>query len=110
KSSSMTLNSRPNVLVRLWLGFWRGLTAFRMAVFNIIFLVVLALLIRVLFFTSDQIIVDAQTTLVIEPEGTIVEEYTGTVLDRALGEAIGQAATETRLRDILAALDGAAED
>lgn len=106
----MTSNSRPNVLVRLWLGFWRGLTALRMAVFNILFLILLALLIRVLFFTSDEIIVDAQTTLVIEPEGVVVEEYTGTPLDRAINQALGQEQLETRLRDILAALEYAAAD
>ena len=106
----MTSNSRPNVLVRLWLGFWRGLTAFRVALFNILFLIVLALVIRVLFFSSDEIIVDAQTTLVIAPEGVIVEEYTGTPLDRAINNALGQELPETRLRDILAALEHAAED
>jgi protease-4 len=106
----MTTNSRPNVLVRLWLGFWRGLTAFRMAVFNILFLIVLALVIRVMFFSSDEIIVDAQNTLVIEPEGVVVEEFTGTPLDRAINEALGQELPETRLRDILAALAHAAAD
>jgi len=106
----MTSNPRPNVLVRLWLGFWRGLTAFRMAVFNILFLIVLALVIRVLFFSSDEVIVDQQTTLVIEPVGMIVEEYTGTPLDRAINEAMGQEVPETRLRDIVAALDHAAGD
>jgi protease-4 len=106
----MTSNSRPNILVRLWLGFWRGLTAFRMAVFNIVFLIVLALVIRVLFFSSDEILVEAQNTLVIAPEGVVVEELTGTPLDRAINEALGQELPETRLRDILAALEYAAED
>ncbi len=98
------------MLVRLWLGFWRGLTAFRMAVFNILFLIVLALIIRVLFFSSDEIMVDSDSTLVIAPEGAIVEEYTGTPLDRAINEALGQELPETRLRDILAALEYAAND
>lgn len=106
----MTSNSRPNVLVRLWLGFWRGLSAIRIAVFNILFLIVLALIIRVLFFSSDEILVDEQTTLVIEPEGVVVEEYTGTPLDRAINQALGQELPETRLRDILAALDYAKDD
>jgi len=98
------------VLVRLWLGFWRGLTAFRIAVFNILFLLVLALVVRVLFFSSDEIMVEAQSTLVIEPEGVVVEELTGTPLDRALNKVLGQELPETRLRDILAALEYAAED
>ncbi len=98
------------MLVRLWLGFWRGLTAFRMAVFNILFLIVLALIIRVLFFSSDEIMVDSDSTLVIAPEGAVVEEYTGTPMERAIDEALGQERLETRLRDILAALDYAADD
>jgi protease-4 len=106
----MHSDSRPNILVRLWLGFWRGLTAFRMAVFNILFLIVLALVLRLLFFSSDEIIVDDQTTLVIEPRGFIVEEYSGTPLDRAINEALGQDVPETRLRDVLRALRIAAED
>lgn len=106
----MTSNSRPNVLVRLWLGFWRSLTAFRMAVFNILFLILLALVIRLIFFSSDEVLVDANSTLVIEPEGVMVEEYTGTPLDRAVNEALGQELPETRLRDVLAALEYAADD
>jgi len=106
----MNSTSRPNVLVRLWLGFWRGLTAFRIAVFNILFLIVLALLVRMIFFPADEIVVDPSNTLVIAPNGFIVEEYTGTPLDRALDEALGQDVPETRLRDILDALEYAADD
>jgi protease-4 len=106
----MQSDSRPNILVRLWLGFWRGLTAFRMAVFNILFLILLALVIRFVFFTSDELVVEPETTLVIDPVGAVVEEYTGTPVERALDRALGQELPETRLRDILAALDYAAED
>ena len=98
------------MLVRLWLGFWRGLTAFRIAVFNILFLIVLALLVRVIFFPGDEIIVDEKNTLVLAPEGYIVEEYTGTPMQRAIDEALGQEVPETRLRDLLAALEHAASD
>ena len=44
---------QPNFLIRLWLGFWRGLTAFRIAVFNIVFLVVLALLVKLMLSPGD---------------------------------------------------------
>lgn len=101
---------QPNVLLRLWLGFWRGLTAFRMAVFNILFLLVLALVVRVLLFSSDELIVDSDTTLVIAPVGMLVEEYTGTPVERAINQALGQDLPETRLRDVLRALEHAAGD
>ncbi|GAB4172372.1 MAG: signal peptide peptidase SppA [Wenzhouxiangellaceae bacterium] len=98
-----------NALVRLWSGFWNGLTAFRIAVFNILFLIVLALIIRSMI-SGDRIIVEDQTTLVISPRGMIVEEYTGTPAERAINQALGQQPLETRLRDLLETLRLAAAD
>jgi protease IV len=106
----MTDSRRPNILVRLWLGFWRGLTAFRIAVFNILFLLVLALVLGLIFRSADKLIVDDDTTLVINPKGMIVEELVGTPVERALNEAFGQDQTQTPLRDILAALEFARDD
>lgn len=103
-------SKRPNLLVRLWLGFWRSLTAFRMAVFNILFLLVLALVIRLMFFSGTGLAIDDDTTLVIAPDGYIVEEYTGTPMERAINEALGQSLPETRLRDLLEGLHRAAGD
>ena len=106
----MSTDRRPNLLVRLWLGFWRGLTALRMAVFNILFLVVLALVIRMIFSGGDGLVLDDNTTLVIAPNGVIVEEFVGTPLERSVNEALGQEVPQTRLRDILDALALAADD
>ncbi len=102
--------SRPNILVRLWLGFWRGVTALRMAVFNILFLVVLALVIGLIIRGGDKLVIEDDTTLVLQPAGFIVEEYSGSAIERALQEALGQPLQETRKRDLLAVLDQAAED
>lgn len=99
-----------NFLLRIWRGFWNGLTAFRVAVFNIVFLIVLALVIRVLLGSGDAITVEEASTLVIAPDGLIVEQYTGTPSERALNEALGQQLPETRLRDIVRALELAADD
>lgn len=106
----MNDSRKPNILLRLWLGFWRGLTAFRMAVFNILFLLILALIIGFIFSPDDQLIIEDETTLVLAPRGDIVEEYTGTPVERMLNEALGQEKPETRLRDIVTALENAAED
>ncbi len=106
----MNSDSRPNILVRLWLGFWRGLTAFRIAVFNILFLIVLAVIVRMMFFSGDALIIENDTTLVIAPNGMLVEEYTGTPVDRAISQAMGQEVPESRLRDVQAALEQAAND
>jgi protease-4 len=106
----MSEPKQRNFLVRLWLGFWRGLTAFRMAVFNVLFLLVLALIVRVLISPGDAVTLDKDTTLVVAPVGVIVEEFTGTPAERALNEAIGEQVPETRLRDLLRVFELAAED
>ena len=106
----MTKSKSPNILVRLWLGFWRGVTTLRMAVFNILFLIVLALVIGLVFSGADKLVLESDTTLVINPEGVIVEEYVGSPIERAINEALGQQLPQTRLRDLLNALEHAAED
>jgi len=108
-SRAMSEARKSNFLWRIWSGFWNGLTAFRMAVFNILFLIVLALLIRAIL-PGDRIELDADTTLVLAPVGMIVEQYTGTPAERAINEALGQQPPETLLRDILRSLDLAAEN
>ncbi|MGY6632007.1 MAG: signal peptide peptidase SppA [Wenzhouxiangella sp.] len=106
----MSRSSQPNILIRLWLGFWRGVTALRMAVFNIIFLIVLAVIIGAIFSGGDKLIVEDDTTLVLAPAGIIVEEFSGSPVERLVNEALGQPGGETRLRDLVAVLDQAAED
>ncbi|MGB0513866.1 MAG: signal peptide peptidase SppA [Wenzhouxiangellaceae bacterium] len=106
----MSETSKRNFLVRVWMAFWNGLTAFRIAVFNILFLLVLALFLRLLFAPGDRVEIEANTTLVLAPAGVIVEQYTGTPAERAINEALGQQLPETRLRDLLRALELAADD
>ncbi len=106
----MDSRKQPNILVRLWLGFWRGLTAFRMAVFNILFLLVLALIVGLVFSGGDRLVIKNETTLVLSPKGMVVEEYSGTALERMINEALGQQVPETRLRDLLATLEQAADE
>ncbi|MGY6553751.1 MAG: signal peptide peptidase SppA [Wenzhouxiangella sp.] len=106
----MAYSRKPNILVRLWLGFWRGVTALRIAVFNVIFLFVLALIIGLIVSGGDQLVIEEDTTMVLNPRGFIVEELTGSPIERALNEALGQGVAETQLRDIVRALERAASD
>ncbi len=106
----MHSSRRPNILVRLWLGFWRGVTALRMGVFNVLFLLVLALFIGAMLRGSETLIIEPETTLILNPRGVVVEEYSGTPVERALNEALGEEPLETRLRDLVAALEQAARD
>lgn len=106
----MAHSRKPNILVRLWLGFWRSVTALRIALFNIIFLVVLAVIIGAIVRGGDQLIIENDTTMVLNPSGFIVEEFSGSPIERALNEALGGGVAETQLRDILRALERAATD
>lgn len=106
----MTESKKRNFLVRIWLGFWNALTAFRIAVFNLLFLLVLALVLRAMLAPGDRVQLEPDSTLVISPRGVIVEQYTGTPAERALNEALGEQPLETRLRDVIDALERAAGD
>ncbi|MCA1779188.1 MAG: S49 family peptidase, partial [Xanthomonadaceae bacterium] len=103
----MTERKQENFLIRLWRAFWNGLTAFRMAVFNLLFLLVLALFLRLIFVPGTVIDLKPDTTLVIAPTGVIVEQFSGSPAERALNEALGQQLAETRLRDVIDALERA---
>jgi protease-4 len=106
----MSPSGKPNILVRLWLGFWRAVTAVRVGLFNILFLLVVALVIGFVLRGSEPLLLEADTTLILNPQGILVEEYTGTPIERALNEALGEDIVETRLRDIVAVLERAADD
>jgi protease-4 len=54
--------------------------------------------------------VEKGVALVVAPSGLVVEELSGGPLDRAVAGWLGRAPVETRLRDLLAVIDGAAED
>ncbi|MGH6623140.1 MAG: signal peptide peptidase SppA, partial [Burkholderiaceae bacterium] len=64
-----------------------------------------------MWFNSDRVPrLASDTALVLNIQGDIVEEYTVSAQEAALAEAIGKERFETRLRDIVAALDAAARD
>ena len=54
--------------------------------------------------------VPARTALVVAPQGIVVEQLAGNAVDRALRELAGTAVAETRLADVLDAIDAAADD
>ena len=50
------------------------------------------------------------TTLVLRPYGNVVEQFSADPLDRALEQATSQTPSETRLRDLIEAVDRASRD
>ena len=96
-------------LRRAWLGVWRSIDLARRVVLNLVFFGVL-LLVYLALQPELPIRVEPDSTLLIRPSGAIVEQFSGSPLDRAWRDATDQAQNETRLRDLLLALERAAGD
>lgn len=89
-------------------GFWRALDFSRRFVFNLIFLFILIAIFAAVGKGSQPVI--EKTALVLNPEGAIVEQYTVDPASRMLSKAFGEETGEVQLRDIVRAIDVAAND
>lgn len=104
-------NDKPrNFFVRLWLGFWRSVTAFRMAVFNVLFLIIVFAIIASIVSGDKTGEIKEGTTLIINPKGVVVEQSSRSPVDEILDEITGQSEPQTELRDLVAVLEEAADD
>lgn len=104
------MTKKRSFVSRAWLAFWRTLDLTRRAFLNVIFFLFLYL-VFVLFLKPDEPMrVNVDTTLVLRPYGFVVEQYSGSPVDRALQEVTNQAPQETRLRDLVEAVERAASD
>ncbi|HZA95340.1 MAG TPA: signal peptide peptidase SppA [Burkholderiaceae bacterium] len=101
---------RPGFFRRFFGGLWSFLNFTRQLIFNVLFFGIVAVLL-VAWFTGDGLTaVGPDTALVLNLQGEIVEEYTIGPREAAVAEALGEQRFETRVRDVLAALDDAAKD
>ncbi len=94
-----------------WLGRgWRLLSATGQALLNLLLLALLGAAVWWLLNPAHPAL-PAKTALVLELRGTLVEQRSGlNVRERLLGFSGGAETEETRLRDVLAVLDAAAQD
>lgn len=96
--------------VRRWLGrFWRFLDATRRAALNLLLLVVVIGLVVVAVRWGPPELQE-NTALVLDLKGRIVEQHAGGLRDVALAQASGDDTQNTRLRDVLGAIDAATKD
>ncbi len=101
--------SKPSLLRRIFSGFWTGLTWFRLALSNLLFLVFLVL-IYFLYFSGSQQPAPAKAALLLNLGGTVVEEKSrASPLQALLGEP-APTDREILLRDVLDAIRHAAAD
>ena len=100
--------SDRSLLVRLFSAIWGGVDGVRKVLH-----LLLLLFIFVLFFGSMQdspLVLPDRAALVIEPYGVLVEEIQGHPFDRALAELAGDGNPQTRIQDIVDALEYAKDD
>ena len=100
--------SKPGPLRRLFVGTWRVLDFSRRFILTVVFLFFVVLLASAVL--RPGLSLAERSVLVVAPKGVIVEEYTIAPADRALNRMMGRVTPEVRLRDLLAALEAAAED
>lgn len=93
---------------RFFCGLWNSINFARLLVFNVVFLIVVAIVL-VTIFSGDKKLRDANV-LVIAPQGQVVEQFSVDPMERALARALGQPQQETQLRDLLRAIKAAATD
>lgn len=101
-------SKKPFILFRPFIWLWNAFNFVRRLVFGMVALFLVFALLAGL--GREAAPIQAKTALVLEPKGAIVEQYSVSPVDRALGKALGDDAEETQLRDIVRALDAAAND
>jgi protease-4 len=90
-------------------GAWRTLDFTRRALLNgLLLLVILGL--AWLLLRPGPAPLSPKTTLVLDLQGPVREQFSGSARDNALRQARGQDLSQTRLRDVLAALEAAGKD
>lgn len=101
--------TRPG-LIRRFFGFvWNTIGFFRNLVLNLLFLAIVAAVVAA-WWHEGRPKLEPNTALVLDLAGPIVEQRTGAPARLTLLQALADRDRETQLRDVLAALDGAAAD
>jgi protease-4 len=95
--------------IRRLLGWiWAGLDGLR-KILHLLLLLLIFGAIGSLFSRPVPLVPDG-AALVIAPQGPLVEQFTGDPLERAVAEILQQGPVETRLRDLVEAIDTARDD
>ena len=102
--------ARPGLIRRFFRGIWSAIDFSRRLVLNLLFLLIVGLILFAWLSSDTPPRLAPDTALVVNIQGDVVEEYTVGAQEAALTEALGRDRFETRLRDVLLTLDGAARD
>ena len=89
---------------------WWLLDGTRRALMNLVVLLLLVIVVTAFLTRGPKALAD-KTTLVLKLEGNLVEQFSGSPREQLMAQAQGRGSPkQTRLRDVLAALDQAARD
>lgn len=103
------INTQPPFFIKFIRFFFNGLiktaNLTRHALLLLIFIIIVSF-----FWSGEDIELLNRTALIIAPEGNVVNQYSGTPSDRFLRDLQGADIPETQLRDIISAIDNAAND
>ncbi|MEM1437868.1 MAG: signal peptide peptidase SppA [Pseudomonadota bacterium] len=99
---------KPNIFVRILSFLWTGVNGLRKLLHLVLLLMIFSVVISVM--GSDVPTVPKKTALVVAPSGALTEQLAGTPLDRAIGEVTGDTVPQILVRDLVEAIDLAAED
>lgn len=102
--------ARPGLIRRFFRGLWNGIDFSRRLILNLLFLLIVGVVLFSWFASGKAPRLSPDTALVVNIQGDVVEEYTVGAQEAAIAEALGRDRFETRLRDVLTALDSAARD
>jgi protease-4 len=98
-------------IARLFIGLWNAVNFGRRLVFNLLFLLVVAVLLAALAGGGKLAPLADGSALVVAPQGRLVEQYSCDALSRSFARATDSGdCREVRLRDLLRALDAARTD
>jgi len=101
--------ARPG-LIRRFFGFiWNTISFFRILVLNLLFLAIVVAIAAAWLYEERPKLAE-NTALVLDLSGPIVEQRTGAQVRVTVLQALAERERETQLRDVLAALDAAAQD
>lgn len=100
--------SKPNLLIRILRGIWRGANGVR----KVLHLVLLLFIFMLVFGAMQDapLVLPDRAVLQIQPSGFLVEQVEGDPLDRALAELAGDGRPQTLVQDVVDALEYAAAD
>ncbi|MGI9222947.1 MAG: signal peptide peptidase SppA [Woeseiaceae bacterium] len=100
--------NKRNPLVRVLAAIWSGVDGFRKILHLLLLLFIFAVFLGTLSGTAP--LFPDRAALLIQPAGAIVEELAGDPYDRAIEEILGETSPQTRLQDIVDALEYAKDD